>query len=114
MPNFDPLSYQTDCYVRSGCQASTDGILETGGQGTEATWPDVVPLGKPFQIREPLWRWGLGQALINNRVIAVAAILISLLIEAAAVLVIISIVRLTRNWLRHRRQRTAPASASVT
>jgi hypothetical protein len=28
---FDPVSYQTDRYVRGGCQTSTDGILETGG-----------------------------------------------------------------------------------
>jgi hypothetical protein len=111
---FDPVSYQTDCYVRGGCQTSTDGILHTGETGVDATWPDVVPLGRPFQVREPLWRWGLGEALIDSRGIAVAAVLVCLLIEAAAVLVIITLVRLTRNWLRHRRQRTPPASVPVT
>jgi hypothetical protein len=73
----------------------------------------VVPLGKPFQVREPMWRWGLGEAMIDSDGIAVGAVLISLLIEGAAVLVVIYLVRLTRNWLRHRRQRTAPASVSV-
>jgi hypothetical protein len=110
---FDPVSHQTDCYVRGGCQTSTDGILETGGKGVDATWPDVVPLGKPFQVREPVWRWGLGEALIDSRGIAVAAVLVTLLIEGAAVLVVISLVRLARNWLRHRRQRTPPASVPV-
>jgi len=109
---FDPVSYQTDCYVRSGCQTSTSGILETGGTGVEATWPDVVPLGKPIQVREPVWRWGLGEALIDNDGIAVAAALVSLLMEGAAVVVMVYLVRLTRNWLRHRRQRTAPAPSA--
>jgi hypothetical protein len=74
----------------------------------------VVPLGKPFQVREPVWRWGLGEALIDSDGIAVGAVLICLLIEGAGVLVVISLVRLARNWRRHRRQQTAPVSVSVT
>jgi hypothetical protein len=115
---FDPASYQTDCSVRGGCQTSTSGILETGGTGVDATWPDVVPLGKPFPVREPVWRWGLGEALIDGDGIAVAAVLVSLLIEGGAVWVVVCLVRLARNWLRHRRQSTAraltgPASPAV-
>ena len=109
---FDPVSHQTNCDQYS-CQTSTDGILETGGTGVQAAWPHVVPLGRPFQVREPVWRWGLGGALIDSDGIAVGAILISLLIEGAAVLVVIRLVRLARNWRRHRRQRTAPVSVSV-
>jgi hypothetical protein len=41
----------------------------------------------PFLVREPLWRWGLGLSLIDSDRIAVVAICVSLLIEAAAVLV---------------------------
>ena len=109
---FDPVSYQTHCDQYS-CQTSTEGILETGGPGVDATWPAVVPLGRPFQIREPLWRWGLGQALIDSDGTAVAAVLISLLIEGFAVVVAIYVVMRARRWLRHRRQRTAPASVSI-
>jgi hypothetical protein len=105
---FDPVSYQTNC-TQYGCQTSTDGIMETGGSGVEATWPDVVPLGRSFRIREPVWRWGLGQALIDSDGIAVAAVLISLLIEGAAVLVVIRLVWLTGNWRRHRQQPAVPA-----
>lgn len=61
---FDPISYQTNC-DRYSCQTITDGILETGGAGISASWQNVVPLGKPFQVREPVWRWGLGLALIE-------------------------------------------------
>jgi hypothetical protein len=111
---FDPVSYQTDCQYRTGCQTSTDGTLETGGAGIQTTWPDKVPLGQPFQVREPLWRWGLGGALIDSDKIAVAAVLISLLIEGFAVLVVIRAVMLSRNWLGHRRQRAAPVPATVT
>jgi hypothetical protein len=101
---FDPVSYQTSCN-QVNCQTSTDGILETGGAGVGATWPAVVPLGKPFKIREPIWRWGLGLALLDSDGIAVTAVVISLLIEGFAVLVVISMVRLARNRNRYRRMR---------
>ena len=44
---FDPVSYQTDCSVRGGCQTSTGGILETGGPGVDATWPLPLPPSSP-------------------------------------------------------------------
>jgi hypothetical protein len=109
---FDPVSYQTNCSSGS-CQTSTDGILEIGGGGVQATWRDLVSLGKPFQVREPLWRWGLGLALIDNDEIAVIAIVVSMLIEGFAVWVTVSLVRLARNWRRHRQQRAAPAFVPV-
>ena len=86
----------------------------TGGAGVQATWQDVVPLGRPFRIREPVWRWGLGLALIDSDTTAVIAVSVSLLIEAFAVFVVVCLVLLARNWLRHRRQRMAPASVSAT
>jgi hypothetical protein len=98
---FDPVSYQTNC-DRYSCGTVTDGILETGGAGLSATWQDVVPLGRPFQVREPLWRWGLGLALIDSGKTAVIALAISLLIDGFAVLVLVKLVRLARNWQRHR------------
>jgi hypothetical protein len=58
MVTFDPVPYQTNCDQYS-CQTVTDGILETGGVGVSASWQNVVPLGRPFQVREPVWRWGL-------------------------------------------------------
>ena len=103
---FDPVSYQTNC-DRYSCQTSTDGILETGGPGVSASWPAVVPLGTPLRIREPVWRWGLGLALIDSDRTAVIAVLVSLLIEGFAVVVAIYVVMLARSWLRHRQQRTA-------
>jgi hypothetical protein len=108
---FSPVSYSTDCQPRGGCTTSTVGILETGGQGTHATWPDEVPLGQPFGVREPVWRWGLGEALIDSTGIAVVAIVVSLLIEAAGVAVLLTMIRLARNWLRHRREKAAPVAA---
>jgi hypothetical protein len=91
------------------------GVMETGGAGTSASWPDVVPLGRPFQIREPVWRWGLGLALIDSDKTAVIAVVVSLLIEGAGVLVLVKLVQLARNWRRRHGQRQAaiaPASAS--
>jgi hypothetical protein len=98
---FDPVSHQTNC-DRYSCGTVTDGILETGGAGVSASWQDVVPLGRPFQVREPVWRWGLGLALIDSDETAVTALVVSLLIEGAAILVVVNLVRLARNWRRHR------------
>jgi hypothetical protein len=109
---FDPVSYQTNC-DRYSCGTITDGILETGGAGVSASWQVVVPLGKPFQVREPVWTWGLGAALVDSDKTAVIAIAVSLLIEGAAVLVLVKLFRLARNWRRHRQQRTAPTAVSI-
>jgi len=109
---FDPVSYQTNC-DRVSCSTITDGVLETGGAGISASWQNVVPLGKPFQVREPVWRWGLGLALIDSDKTAIIAVVVSLLIEGFAVLVLVKLVRLTRNWRRHRQRHTALASAST-
>jgi hypothetical protein len=79
---YDPVSYQTNC-DRYSCQTVTDGILETAGAGISASLPNVVPLGRPFQVREPVWRWGLGLALIDSDKTAVIAVLVSLLIEGS-------------------------------
>jgi hypothetical protein len=112
MVTFDPVSYQTNC-DRYSCQTITDGILETGGAGVSASWQNVVPLGRPFQVREPVWRWGLGLALIDSDKTAVIALVVSLLIEGFAVLVVVKLVRLARSWGRHRQHRTAPAPVPV-
>jgi hypothetical protein len=109
---FDPISYQTNC-DRYSCGTITDGILETGGAGVSASWQNVVPLGRPFPVREPVWRWGLGLALIDSDKTAVIAVVVSLLIEGGAVLVLVKLVRLARNWRRHRQQRTAPATVPI-
>lgn len=108
---FVPAYHETTC-TQYNCQTSTVGILETGGAGVQATWPNVVPLGRSFRVRQPMWRWGLGEALINNDGIAVAAVLISLLMEGTAVLVVIRLIKLAGNWRRHRQQRSAPAAVS--
>ncbi len=51
----------------------------------------MVPLGRPFQVREPVWRWGLGLALIDSDKTAVIAVAVSLLIEGFAVLVVVKL-----------------------
>jgi hypothetical protein len=107
---FDPVSYQTNCDQYS-CQTVTEGFMETGSADISASWPDVVPLNRPIQVREPTWRWGLGQAMIDSNGTAVIAIAVSLLIEGAAVLVLILMFRLARNWRRHQLgQRQAPSA----
>ncbi len=114
---FVPQSWQTTCsyYPSSGnvCSTSTDGILETGGAGMSATWPEQVPLNHPFLVREPLWKWGLGAALINNDRIAIVAICVSLLFIGASVVVVIFFVKMVRDWLLYRREKAARGSTTV-
>jgi hypothetical protein len=107
MVTFDPVSHSTSCSLSGSsylCSSSTNGILETGGAEVSATWPAVVPLGRPFEVRQPLWRWGLGEALISDDRIAVVAVVIGLLLQATGVVVLITAFRLVRNWHRQRRQ----------
>ena len=57
---------------------------------------------------------GLGLALIDADKTAAIVVLVSLLIEGFAVLVVVKLVRLTRNWRRHRRQPRAAEPELVT
>jgi len=110
---FYPMSHQINC-DRYSCQPVTDGILKTGnGAGISASWQTVVPLGKPFQVREPVWRWGLGLALINSDGTAVIALVVSLLIDGAGALVVIWMTRLALNWRRYRRREPAKVPVST-
>jgi hypothetical protein len=65
--------------------------------------------GFTVQVREPVWRWGLGAALIDSDGIAVGAVLVSLLIDGAGVFALVFLVKLARNWRRHRRARVSGA-----
>jgi len=107
---FDPVSHETVCHTRGGCEVVTEGVMQTGGQGTEASWPHEVPLGRPFPIRQPFWQWGLGAALIDSAAIAVVAVLVSLLIQAFAVFIVVRLVIRLRGRWRHRREVAAMAS----
>jgi Domain of unknown function (DUF4352) len=113
---FVPQSWQTTCsYYSTGnvCATSTDGILETGGAGMTATWPEQVPLNHPFLVREPLWKWGLGAALIDNDRIAIVAICVGLLFIGVAVVIVIFFVKMVRDWLQYRGEKAARGPATV-
>jgi hypothetical protein len=111
MVTFVPQSHTVSCsYHGTGaCSIVTLGILETGGAGVSSTWPDNVPLGRPFKVREPVWTWGLGAALIDSDGIAVGAAVISLLFDGFAVLAVIHFVTVLRGRLRRLRQARSPA-----
>lgn len=108
MVTFVPQSHAISCsYHGNGqCTTVTVGTLETGGAGVRSTWPDDVPIGRPFQVREPVWTWGLGAALIDGDGIAVGAALISLLFDGFAVLAVIYFINVARRKLRRSRPGT--------
>lgn len=108
MATFVPQSYTESCsyHGNGACSTVTIGILKTGGADVRSTWPDEVPLGRPFRVREPVWTWGVGAALIDGDGIAVGAALISLLFDGLAVLAAIFFVTVVRGRLR----RADPAS----
>ena len=107
---FVPQSYAQSCsyHGNSDCSTVTVGTLKTGGGGVRSTWPDEVPLGRPFGVREPVWTWGLGAALIDGDGIAVGAALISLLFDGFALLAAIFFVRVAGSRLT-RLKRADPA-----
>jgi hypothetical protein len=104
MVTFDPQFHTISCsYHGNGqCTTVTVGTLETGGAGVRSTWPDDVPLGRPFKVREPVWKWGLGAALIDGDGFAVGAALISLLFDGLAVLAVIFFVNVMRDRAKRR------------
>ena len=59
----------------------TVGVLRTAGGDVQPTWPDQVPLGRPFKAREPVWTWGIGAGLLDGDGIAVGAPAVSLLLD---------------------------------
>ena len=103
---FVPQSYGVSCsYHGTGdCSTVTVGVLRTRGGGVQSTWPGQVPLGRPFKVREPVWTWGLGAALLDGDGIAVGAAAISLLFDGLAVLAAIFFIKVIRRRLGKRRR----------
>jgi len=99
---FVPQSHEVSCSYRGngGCSTVTIGILRTADGSVRSTWPDEVPLGRPFGVREPVWTWGLGSALIDGDGIAVGAALISLLFDGLLVLAAIYFIKVVRRRVR--------------
>ena len=106
---FLPLSYSQDC-GRGGCHTVTDGIL---ANGASATWPDQASLGTAFPVREPLWNWGFGSGLIDGDGSAVGSVIAGVIFDGFALLVLYSLVKLVRQWLRHRRENRQPLGVTV-
>jgi hypothetical protein len=97
---FLPTSYSQDC-SRSGCNTVTNGVLASGAS---VTWPDQVPLGLSFPVREPTWDWGFGTGLIDGDGTAIVFIIGGLLFDGFSVIVLVHLGKLARRWLQHRQQ----------
>jgi hypothetical protein len=95
---FLPLSYGQVC-GRSGCNPVTYGVLT---DGASVTWPDQVPLGQAFTVRQPLWNWGFGAQMIDGDGSAIATIFAGVLLNLFGVLILVHLFKLARRWLRHR------------
>ena len=96
---FLPLSYGQEC-GRSGCSPITNGIL---ADGSSVNWPDRVPLGQAFAVREPLWNWGYGSGLIDGDGTATVDIVLGVVFGGFGVLVLVYLAKLVVRWLRHGR-----------
>jgi hypothetical protein len=106
---FTAQSYQQTCTYTNGviCSTETIGVLSRPGAAdvSGAIWPSQVPLGQSFPVREPVWSFGLGGAMIGGKSTAIVAICLSLLFDFFAVFGLYWAVRLIRSWLADRRAR---------
>jgi hypothetical protein len=95
---FLPQSYELAC-DRFGCDTWTDGVLQTNPP-VSTTWPNQVPLGQPFSVRQPLWN-GWGHPDLMNGGAAGAAIAGVLFLELGSVFFGVGLVRMVRRrlWL---------------
>ncbi len=95
---FLPQSYELVC-GRFGCSTWTDGVLRTNPP-VSTTWPDQVPLGQPFSVRQPWWN-GWGHPVLMNGGATGGAIAGVLFLEAGSVFFGVGLVRMVRRrlWL---------------
>ena len=77
-------------------------MLRTASGDVQSTWPDRVPIGRPFTVREPAWKWGVGTGLLDGDGIAVGAAAVSLLFDGFAVLAAGNLIRVLGRRLRAR------------
>jgi uncharacterized membrane protein len=101
---FVPQSYAVSCsyHGQGDCAIVTAGVLRTASGDVQSTWPDRVPLGRPFTVREPAWRWGVGTGLLDGDGIAVGAAAVSLLFDGFAVLAAGNLIRVLRRRFQAR------------
>jgi hypothetical protein len=105
---FMPQSYQQVC-SRGGCHNETDGTLLTSPP-IGATWPDQVPLGQSFSVRQPIWN-GWGSPDLMNGEQAGGVIFGIILFDGPTILILYFLIRV--GWRKlQRRRRTAPAIPS--
>lgn len=106
---FVPQSYHQVC-GRSGCHYETNGTLLTYPP-INATWPDQVPLGQSFSVRQPIWN-GWGSPDLMNGGESAGVIIGMILFDLPTILVLYLLGRLVWRMLRRRRQ-AAPVVPST-
>lgn len=109
---FMPQSYSVSCTIsrRGGsCSTATNGVLETDPPVSVA-WNGQVPLGQPFQVREPVWAGWATPALMNGDT-AATGIGGGLIFDLATVCVIAGFVHMARRARRRRRRAVSKATA---
>jgi uncharacterized membrane protein len=94
---FQPQLHVTVC-GRLGCEIWTDGVLETNPP-VSTTWPNQVPLGQPFRVRQPWWN-GWGHPVLVNAGAAAGAIAGVMFGELGSVFFAVGVVRMLRRRLR--------------
>lgn len=109
---FYPVSYGQSC-SKTGCSTVTDGYLSTSG--ADVTWPDDVPLSRPFPVRVPAWQWFTGENLITSTGDAIGSLVMGLVFNGFALLflsIIFFAVR-ARHLTKKRAMRQANATSAT-
>jgi hypothetical protein len=112
---FNPVSYGQACSASVGhgvgsCRTVTEGYLSRSG--ADVSWGSQVPLGQPFSVRDPLWAWGRGRALISGDSSAIANIVAGLFFDGATLLLLYILVVVVRDTPPSRSQpMSVPAGA---
>lgn len=109
---FLPKSYSVLCMAHargSRCTTATNGVLETDPPVSVA-WNAQVPLGQPFQVRQPVWAGWTTPTLMNGDT-AATGIVGGLIFDLAAVCVIAGFVHMVRRARRRRRGAVSTVTA---
>jgi hypothetical protein len=110
---FNPASYSQACNDMprgGGCHTVTEGYLSKSG--ADVTWGSQVPLGQPFNVRDPLWAWGSGRNLTSGDGSAIETIVASLFFDGVTFLLLYVLIVIGRHTSSRSSQRVpVPAGA---
>jgi hypothetical protein len=96
---FTPRSYNYSCDDNGNCTQVTDGVIGSGASASSYTWPNKVPLDRPFRIYRDLLPWPPLDFNFTSDGGAIGFLCIGLMFDLVAVAIVVFAVKWRRGTL---------------